>query len=233
MIKSRIATAAALLVVAGAASAGASVSAAWVSDYDWRGVTQSNYSGAFQLGGTYTADSGFYAGLWGSTLDSSSGLGNTEIDEFVGFSGGDMIGYDVGVNYYSYPNTKDWNFGELYAGVSYGPVGAKLWYSPDFFGKGTSGHTSAFYLEGNGTFPIPSMTGVSFLAHVGYSSGDGIKYGYGMGQKHYMDWSAGFGYDIGNFSTFVKYIDGSKNDALDDKAKRFAFGISTSLPWGS
>jgi uncharacterized protein (TIGR02001 family) len=228
MIKSRIAAAAALLVVAGAASAGASVTATWVSDYDWRGVTQSGQNGAFQLGGTYTADSGVYAGLWGSTLST----GATEIDEFVGFSGGDMIGYDVGVNYYSYPNNKDWNFGELYAGISHGPVGLKVWWSPDFGGKGTAGHTSAFYVEGNGTFPIPAMEGVSFLAHVGYSDGDGIRDYYGAGQKHYMDWNAGFGYDIGNFNTFVKYVDGSNNDALGDFGSRFLFGISTTLPWG-
>ena len=45
MNKSRIAAAAALLAVAGAAQADVSVNAAWVSDYDWRGVSQSAFNG--------------------------------------------------------------------------------------------------------------------------------------------------------------------------------------------
>jgi len=234
MIKSRIATAAALMVVAGAASAaGASVTATWVSDYDWRGVTQNDESGAFQLGGTYTAESGVYASLWGSTLASGSDV--TEIDEIVGYAFGDSakaVGVDLGINYYSYTNFKDANYGELYAGISHGWFGAKLWWSPDFGGKTNSGSQSEFYLEGNVTAPISDA--LSFTAHFGYSDGDGIAAVYG-GSKHYTDWSAGFAYNIGNFSTFLKYVDGSDNKAFyypnNSVGSRFVFGVSTTLPW--
>jgi uncharacterized protein (TIGR02001 family) len=229
MNKSRIAAAAALLAVAGAAQADMSVTAAWVSEYDWRGVPQSVVGeDALQLSGTYSSDSGFYAGLWGSSLAGPS----TEIDVFAGFAGdiGDSgLGFDVGVNYYTYTNTgTDANFGELYAGLSYGVFGGKVWWSPEFGGDGGD---PAFYVEGNATVPLAD-TGFNFLAHVGYSTGDGIELYYG-GDDSYLEWSAGLGYDVGNFSTFVKYIDGSDVGGFDiSDYSRFVFGISTTLPWG-
>jgi uncharacterized protein (TIGR02001 family) len=227
MNKSRFAAAAALLAVAGAANADTSVTAAWVSDYDWRGIPQSELGSAFQLSGTHTFDNGFYAGLWGSTL--SPHAESAEIDVFAGF-GGDIgstgAGYDVGLNYYTYTNTgTDANFLEAYAGVSYGMFGAKAWWSPEFGGDGGD---PAFYLEGNATVPLAG--GFSLLAHVGYSTGDGIELYYGPDDS-YVDWSAGLGYDVGNFSTFVKYVDGTDVASGADELSRVVFGISTTLPW--
>jgi uncharacterized protein (TIGR02001 family) len=225
MSKSRIAAAAALLAVAGAANADTSVTAAWVSEYDWRGLPQSPVD-AVQLSGTYTSDSGFYAGAWGSSL-----VGQAEIDVFAGFAGdiGDSgLGYDLGINYYTYTQTDgDQNFGELYAGLNYGMFGAKVWWSNDF----ANSDESAFYVEGNATVPLAD-SGFNFLAHVGYSTGDGIEAAYVGSDDSYLDWSAGLGYDVGNFSTFVKYVDGSDNEAYDSVASRVVFGISTTLPWG-
>jgi uncharacterized protein (TIGR02001 family) len=226
MIKSRIAAAAALLAVAGAAQAETSVTAAWVSEYDWRGIPQAD-GDAFQLSGTYTHDSGFYAGAWGSSLDDSA-----EIDVFAGFAGdiGESgLGFDVGVNYYTYTNTgMDNNFFEAYAGINYGMFGAKVWYAPEF---GFKDGDSAIYVEGNATVPLAD-SGFNLLAHVGYSDGDGIETYYTAGQDSYLDWSVGVGYDVGNFSTFVKWADGSDNDDYQDDASRVIFGISTTLPWG-
>ena len=74
MIKSRIAAGAALLAVAGVAGAGSfSVTPTIASDYDWRGFSQTDPDQdgdvAFQLGGTYSFDNGFYVGAWGSNVD--------------------------------------------------------------------------------------------------------------------------------------------------------------------
>src|SRR5690606_5479046 len=120
MSKSRIAAAAALLAVAGAANAEMTVDAALVSDYDWRGISQSGNDGAFQLGGTYSFDSGLYLGLWGSTLGNAS---QSEIEVTAGFAGefsNSGVGYDLGATYNTYTDDSDANFVELYAGLSYG-----------------------------------------------------------------------------------------------------------------
>ena len=82
MINSRIAVAGALFAIAGAANAGISVTPTLTSDYDFRGITQTNNDPAFQLGVTYTGDGGFYMGLWGSNVDFSPdpapGLGEVD-----------------------------------------------------------------------------------------------------------------------------------------------------------
>ena len=104
MIKSRIAMAGALLATAGSAYADFTVAPTLVSDYDFRGVTQTLEDPALQLGLNYAHDSGFYAGLWGSNVDFGPGKPDVEVDAFVGFAGGDAaetFGYDVGIVYYA------------------------------------------------------------------------------------------------------------------------------------
>ena len=226
MIKSRIAAAAALLAVAGAAHADMSVTAGLVSDYDWRGITQSEHGVAFQLGGTYSFDSGFYAGAWGSTLGSHAE--QAEIDVYAGFAGefsNSGVGYDLGATYYTYTEDDDANFVELYAGLNYGVLSGKVSFAPDF--AGDYGDDTGFYVEGNAA--VPMGNGFSFLAHVGYSFGDGVEVAYAG--DSYLDWSAGIGYDVGNFSTYLKYADGSDVATGASNESRFLFGISTTLPW--
>jgi uncharacterized protein (TIGR02001 family) len=232
MIKSRVLLAGALLVAAGAANAGVTVTPAVVSDYDFRGISQSAKDPALQLGVNYTHESGFYAGLWGSNVDFGPGDPNVEVDAFAGFTGGDAqqsFGWDVGAVYYTYVSESDFNYPEIYAGVSKGPISAKLYYSWDF--AGTS--TDAFYLTADGTFPIGD-TGFAALAHLGYNFGDFWDEAYGDG---YIDWAVGVQKAFGNFTVALKYIDGSdlpdgRSDIFSTDAKVWA-SISTTLPWAS
>jgi uncharacterized protein (TIGR02001 family) len=233
MIKSRVYLAGALLAVAGAANADISVTPTVVSDYDFRGISQTAKDPAFQLSVNYAHDSGFYAGVWGSNIDFGPGDPNVEIDAFAGFAGGDAvesIGYDVGVTYYSYVSESDFNFWELYAGLSKGPVSAKLWYSPEFAGDTDE---SAWYLEANGSFPI-GESGFAFVAHAGYSGGDYWDEFYDDG---YFDWSVGVTKSFGNFNAALKYIDGSDledgpTDLFSTDSKIWA-SVSTTLPWSA
>ena len=94
MIKSRIAVAAALCAAAGAANAGFTLTPAITTDYDFRGISQTNpdqkgTDPAFQLGANYTAENGLYGNLWGSNVDFGPGKPSMEIDYNVGFAGGD------------------------------------------------------------------------------------------------------------------------------------------------
>jgi uncharacterized protein (TIGR02001 family) len=213
MIKSRIAVAGALLAVAAAANAGTfTVTPTIATDYDFRGISQTNpdqdgMDPAFQLGGTYAFDNGFYAGIWGSNVDFGPGDPSMEIDYFAGYAGGDAaetFGYDVGVTYYTYPSFGTGNTWEAYAGISKGYFSGKLWYSPDYF-------------EGNAAIPLPMD--FTLLAHAGISDGD-------FYSDSITDVSIGVGKNFGNFATNLKYVDGS--DGLDN---RFVFSVSTTLPW--
>ena len=231
MIKSRVLLAGALLAAAGAANAAVTVTPTVVSDYDFRGISQSAKDPAFQLSVNYTHDSGFYAGLWGSNVDFGPGDPNVEVDAFAGFTGGDAkvgLGYDVGVVYYTYVGERDFNYPEIYAGINHGPVSAKLFYSWDFGGVGKD----AYYITGDGTFPLGD-SGFAALAHVGYSFGS---YWSDI-DSEYFDWAVGMQKSFGNFTVQLKYVDGSDladgpTHILSTDSKLWA-SISTTLPWAA
>jgi uncharacterized protein (TIGR02001 family) len=228
MIKSRIAAGAALLAVAGVAGAGSfSVTPTIASDYDWRGFSQTDPEQdgdvAFQLGGTYSFDNGFYVGAWGSNVDFGASKPDFEIDAFAGYAGSTQsFGYDVGVNFYNYPGESDLNFVEAYAGITKDWFGAKLWVSPKF--AGDLGDDPGYYVEANATYPLPQ--GFSLLAHAGYSFGDGVENAYG---DTYLDYSIGAGYSFSNLNLAVKYVDHDIS-GLDRGA--VVASISTTFPWG-
>jgi uncharacterized protein (TIGR02001 family) len=232
MIKSRIAVAGALLAAAGVASAaGFSVTPTIASDYDFRGVSQTEADGdgsdpAFQLGANYAFDNGLYAGIWGSNVAFSDGLGgklakpDVELDYTLGYAGGDAaesFGYDFGVTYYSYLSAGELNTAEIYAGISKGWFSGKVWYSDDV----ASSKDSSFYVEGNATIPVSVVEGLSILAHVGMFDRQHA--------KSALDYSVGVGYTFGKFSTNLKYIDGDVDGA--EWNNRFVLAVSTTFPW--
>jgi len=103
--------------------AGVSANVSFTTDYIWRGMTQSD-GPAVQGGFDYEADSGFYAGFWGSNVNFNNGNGQ-ELDYYAGygFSLGD-VGVDVGYITYDYPDSDpDLKFEEIYLGFSFGDLG--------------------------------------------------------------------------------------------------------------
>jgi uncharacterized protein (TIGR02001 family) len=234
MIKSRAVLAGSLLAFAGAASAEISITPTLTSDYDFRGVTQSSRDPAFQLGLTYTGETGMYFGLWGSSIDfditpqSNDVYGpSTEVDVFAGYAGGDAeegVGYDLGAIYYSYPNAGELNYPEVYAGFSKKFFSAKVWYSWDY---AHSGNTS-YYADTN--LKVPSSNGFSLIGHVGYSGGQYWSEDGGPGK--YMDWAAGFAYDVKGATMTFKYVDGADLKTNPKNLGRFVFSISTTLSSG-
>jgi uncharacterized protein (TIGR02001 family) len=231
MIKSRIAIAGALLAATTAASAAGSltVTPTIATDYDFRGISQTARDPAFQLGVNYAHESGVYGFLWGSNLDNDSYPGaDMELDVGAGFAGGDAtktFAYDVGIVYYTYPGNSDFNFPEIYGGITKDWFSAKMWYSWDFGGTGNSG----FYTEANGTFPL-NVWELTALAHIGYS------YGNAWSGNQYFDYAVGVSRNFGNFNVSAKYIDGSDlpdapgTNVFDTRGKFWA-AVSTTLPW--
>ena len=145
------------LLTAGSASAEVSGSVAVVSDYLFRGVTQTSEKPALQGGVTWTHDSGFYAGGWGSSISWLSDAdpdvsSQVELDVFAGYTGKfgqSEFGYDVGLNYYGYPGDYPAGFNdpdtlELYFGLSWKFLSARYWYATtDLFGiPGSDGSTN-------------------------------------------------------------------------------------------
>lgn len=199
-----------------------------VSDYDFRGITQSAQDPALQGSIDYAHESGLYAGIWASNVDFGDDA-DIEIDYYGGFSGGEEVTYDVGFVWYSYPSTEaQYDYGEVYGELGYKWIAGKIWYSPDYVSAGDS----AFYYEANGTFELPANFGLT--AHVGYSDGDY------WDDDSYMDWAVGVSYTLGHFDLGLKWIDGSDleiadgtpDDVLSSEA-RAVLSISTTFPWSA
>src|SRR6185436_477134 len=79
-----------------------------VSDYRFRGISQTFGMPALQGGFDFVHASGIYLGNWNSNVSQSAGFpnGNLEMDFYGGFkkSWGDL-GMDIGFIYYYYPGS--------------------------------------------------------------------------------------------------------------------------------
>lgn len=238
----RILAALGLITVAGAANAGVTSTWTLTNDYDFRGNSQSAKDPAIQGSLDYAHDSGWYAGAWASNVDFGDGVGvDYELDLYTGFTGTSEGGltWDAGLVYYSYPDESDFNYAEIYASIAKGWFKGKIWYSDAFGGDaaedlarantGDDG-VSAWYVEGNGTFPLPAN--FSILVHAGYSTGDYWDNAFGDDQ---FDYSVGVGYTAGNFNLALKYVDTDSDvvvtsDAFNNEG-RVVFTIATTFPW--
>lgn len=99
---------------------GVSANMSIVSDYIWRGMTQSDNSPAIQ-GGFDLEYKGLYAGVWGSNIEfGDDSRASAEFDIYGGYTN-ELYGisYDLGAIQYAYPNeSKELNFAEAYFGLS-------------------------------------------------------------------------------------------------------------------
>ena len=180
-----------------------------VSDYRYRGISQSGLKPALQGGADYSNPNGLYLGTWLSTIKwikdagkiNGVDAGNTpaEWDLYGGYKGEitKELTYDVGGLYYLYVNNRtgkiaggaNANTFELYGALTFGPVTAKYSHSlTDTFGFGNSKNSS--YLDITATFDLGN--GFSLAPHVGHQT---IKH---LGAASYTDYSLTLGKDFGN-----------------------------------
>jgi uncharacterized protein (TIGR02001 family) len=151
-----------------------------VSDYRYRGISQTRLDPALQGGIDATLPEGFYAGTWASTIKwikDAGGSADAEWDLYGGWKH-DLakdVTLDLGVLRYQYVNNDlpvSTNTTELYAALTYGPVTAKYSHSvTNLFGFADSKNSG--YFEVAGTWDVGY--GVSLTPHLGYQhvAGDG------------------------------------------------------------
>lgn len=199
---------AALLVVSSSAFAQAkapepdytlSFNAGLVTDYRYRGISQSRLKPAVQGGLDFAHKSGFYLGAWGSSIKWIKDVGgdsNVEIDLYGGYKGAinKDIAYDVGVLTYIYPShdlVVSPNTTEIYGALTYGVVTAKYSHSvTNLFGFADS--KSSGYLDLSANFDLGS--GWSVVPHIGHQRVAGT----GNNVFSYTDYSLGVNKDFGN-----------------------------------
>ena len=180
--------------------------AAVVSQYRFRGLSQSNNQPVIQGSMTVSHSSGFYVSAWGSSAssnayaDSPIDIGGTEIDVYGGFThalGSSGLKVDMGVYGYIYPGSSKINGGtsgnyyEVYGSLaqSIGPATAKVgvYYAPPqkVFNLSVFSPTrNNTYVYGDLSSGIPG-TPMAVHGHVGHTGG-GFDYA-----KPYVDYSVG------------------------------------------
>ena len=213
-----------------------------VSDYRFRGVSQTDMNVAIQGGITLTHSSGLYVSVWGSSVDSYvtlSGAGHQEVDIIAGYSKTySGTKFDVGVLYYVYPKTKlsaldtsSSDFFEPYFDIShtFGPITAKAtvnyaWKQKALaLDQGLTGLTPKqdnVYLAGDFSAAIPK-TPIGLTAHIGHTFGPSWLATDNNGSKGYTDWALGATYTYKVLTFGVSYVDTDADfrDAFDPKFK--------------
>ncbi len=186
-----------------------------VTDYRFRGISQSNKRAAIQGTATISHKSGFYGSVWGSSIDDYIADNGTELDLIAGYKRNiGQATVDVGVTYYHYPNSSFQfsDFYEVYGSLSHtlGPVTGKVGviYAPKQQALSLDGinKEDSLYVGADLSAGIP-QTPISLNAHVGHS----FERSYlTFGQK-YTDWSVGATYTWRNLSLGVSYVDTDKD----------------------
>ena len=135
-----------------------------VTDYRYRGISQTRLKPALQGGVDYTSGS-FYLGAWGSSIQwikDGGGGADVEIDIYGGYklelAKGTVL--DLGVLTYQYPSNglkPSANTTEVYGALTMGPVTAKYSHSTtNLFGF--SGSKGSGYLDISGSFEVAGLT---------------------------------------------------------------------------
>jgi uncharacterized protein (TIGR02001 family) len=208
----------------------AQFSSTWtaVSDYDFRGFSQSAKDPALQASADYAfGDSGFSIGAWASNVDFAPADGDIELDLYAGYTGeiNETFSWTAGLTYYTYPGSDDLGeYAEIFVGFNAGNFAFKQWYTDNLYDLDVDGQ----YTEVNYTQPINDA--VSLVFHAGYAWGDAWE------DIETTDYAVQLNYAVNNFTIFGKFT-GTDGDAevetdVNNNEPRFLVGVMTTLPWG-
>ena len=183
----------------------------FVSDYRFRGISQTDRRFALQPFLTAAHSSGFYGSVLGSSIDDYVYNGaDQELDLMAGYRRTfGVISLDTGLLYYHYPGSGGIHsdFFEPFMSVAHtlGPATAKLTvnYAPKQRALSIgAGREDNLYLAGDLLAAIPG-TPISLNAHLGHSFGPS----YLTIGDEYTDWSLGGSGAWKNLSVGLSYVD--------------------------
>jgi uncharacterized protein (TIGR02001 family) len=219
-----------LLALSGVSQAQFSSTWTFVTDYDFRGYSQSALDPAIQASADYAfGETGLAIGIWASNVDFGVD-DDLETDYYVNYTGtiNDTFAFTAGGTYYDYPLGNGLSgYPEVYVGLNAAGLSFKQWYSNDFYAL----DVDAQYTELNFS---QSWDAFSLGLHVGYSWGD---YWDALGDE-VIDYAVQGNYTAGNVTFFVKFTATDSDEALEvttdigNNEPRFLAGVMTTLPWG-
>ena len=210
------------LAIPGEFSANVSI----LTDYRFRGVTQTDNEPAIQGGFDWAHDSGFYLGTRASNVN--FGNAHIEMDFYGGYANSiDNFSYDVGLIYYWYPGasaSQDFDFFEAALGLGYDfesfSTSLSFNYSPENFGD--SG--DALFIEGGVGVPLPYDFELG--ASLGYQLIDDEAT---FGVPDYLTWTVGLSRSLWGFDFGLSYVDTDESSCGDACGATVIFSVSRSF----
>lgn len=169
-----------------------------VTDYRYRGISQSRLKPAVQGGIDFSHASGAYVGAWASSIQwikDAGGKADLELDIYGGYKGtAGPVSYDVGVLSYVYPSnalSPSANTTEIYGAGTVGPATLKYSHAlTNTFGFANSKNSG--YLDLSATFDVGN--GFTLVPHIGHQRIAGT----GNSNYSYTDYSLTLTKDFGN-----------------------------------
>lgn len=197
-----------------------------LTDYRFRGISQTDREPAIQGGFDWSHETGVYFGTWASNVEFNDA--HIEMDFYAGFA--NEIGrfsYDLGAIYYWYPGARrnqNFDFVEVAFGAGYdleiAALSAAANYSPDNFGS--SG--DSLFLEGGIDIPLPEK--FSLGATLGYQIIDDEA---AFGTPDYLTWSVTLSRPLFGFDLALSYVDTDEGSCGNGCDATVIFSVSRSF----
>lgn len=154
-----------VVVIAPPALCQVSGSIALVSDYRFRGVSLSDEQPALQLNLEYDRDDGWYAGGFVSSAQvNEDEPAAAQLVAYAGYARrlSSGWGWEVGATKSVFLQAAGYDYAELFVGMSAENISARLYFSPNYFGR----DGESIYAEFNGAYPLRQH--LRLLGHIGF-----------------------------------------------------------------
>ena len=177
-----------------------------VSDYLFRGASQTDEKATLQGSLTWTSASGLYVGSFASGVDFGEDGPDIEVDYFVGygFDASGKVNIDIVLNRYTYPGASEMAYNELVTTTTLDETWKlNVSYTNDVWGSDTTG----WYYGVGGEWGLPNDFSLS--ANVGRSV-----FNDSAVAQDYTDWGVGVSrsFGIANVSLGYYGADGNGRD---------------------
>ncbi len=206
-----------------------SASVTFVTDYYWRGVSQSAHKPTVQGALTLNSQWGPYLGIWASGVNFADNripprTATTEFDVSAGYQHTflDKWSMDLGGTHYHYPSADGINFNEIYGKLDYActPIlglGMQLVHTNNWFGTSDRGT----YYQANFNADLPQSASYAALKDFSVHGYVGRYHfsGSTMGGRSYNDYNLGVGKKYHEFTLALDFVGtngGYNGGDLDD-----------------
>lgn len=177
------------------------LNAAVVTDYRFRGISQTLGDPALQGGATLAHSSGAYAGIWSSNVDYGS-RARQELDYFVGYNWEITDDISLDLTYYQYEYPREASLNSKEAGFQFNAYGLYVggFYTPDL------GDESSSYLYLGYETELPYELGLNLrFGEVDFKD-NVLERSNGKVRSRYNEWEVGLSKSILSLDWSLSYV---------------------------